>query len=90
MSIKKSVKPICKCPVFRFGFYAMEVGRHTIIFCFRSLKEDLEKRAENQDNVRKKDSRGRGGRYFSGFLSPSYEERRFPKCGVKVEEEIWQ
>lgn len=32
-----------------------------IALLFPSLKEDLEKRAENQDNVRKKDSRGRLG-----------------------------
>jgi hypothetical protein len=54
------------------------------------LKGHLEKKAENQDNVRKKDSRGRGARYFSGFLSPSFEEPRFPKCGVRMQEEIWQ
>jgi hypothetical protein len=54
------------------------------------LEESVEKKPENQDNVRKKDSRDRGGRYLSGFLSPSYEEPRFPECGVKVEEEIWQ
>jgi hypothetical protein len=53
-------------------------------------KPNLEKKPENQDNVRKKDSRGRGGRYFSRFLSPSYEEPRFPKCGVRIQEEIWQ
>jgi hypothetical protein len=37
----------------RFIFYGMEVGRHPTTFCFRSLKEDLEKKPENQDNVAK-------------------------------------
>jgi hypothetical protein len=39
--------------VSRFIFYGMEVGKHPITFCSRSLKEDLEKMAENQDNVPK-------------------------------------
>jgi hypothetical protein len=54
------------------------------------LKGHLEKSPKNQDNVRKKDSRGREGRYFGGFLPPSYEEPRFSKCGVRIQEEIWQ
>ena len=51
MSIKKpTVNPKQKCPVLRFGFYGIEVGRHTIILCLRNLEENLEKKPENQDN----------------------------------------